>query len=406
MTTIEQQDAAELRARMVAGIDELGLGYLRLARVGEAMLTVERHRFVPHVSLADAYADRAVTTKPGQPGQQPQSCASQPSIVAMMLDQLDPKPGGRILEIGAGTGYNAALLAELVKPAGHVVTIDVTPEVTAGARAALDATGYDRVHVVTGDGAEGVPESAPYDGIIVTVGPWDLPPAWTAQLVEGGRLVVPLKFRGNSRGIVFVKDGQILRATSSRLCGFIPMTGPKQDGERRGQLDTEGEITLTWDLDQQIDTAELAGVLDRPAGVIWTGTVMRYASPFDGLWLRLAADEPRACRLTVGNGATAVIEAPVIPARTPAVVGTGSLAYLVQREIAADVDGTRRFELGAAAYGSTDPAERLRTHIQAWDADRDAHPTIYAYPADTPTEDLPCGGLIDKPSNRLVISYS
>jgi protein-L-isoaspartate(D-aspartate) O-methyltransferase len=112
----------------------------------------------------------------------------------MMLGQLDPQPGDRVLEIGAGTGYNAALLAELVSDTGSVTTVDIHPDVTDHARHALAETGYDRVRVVTGDGALGEPDHAPYDKIIVTVGPWDLPPAWFDQLAPGGTLVVPLHF--------------------------------------------------------------------------------------------------------------------------------------------------------------------------------------------------------------------
>ena len=104
-----------------------------------------------------------------------------------MLGQLDAQPGDRVLEIGAGTGYNAALLAEHVGPDGIVTTIDIHPDVTAQARHAHDETGYSRVHVVTGDGALGDPGHAPYGKIIVTVGPWDLPPAWFDQLAPGGR---------------------------------------------------------------------------------------------------------------------------------------------------------------------------------------------------------------------------
>ncbi|MGH3885395.1 MAG: methyltransferase domain-containing protein [Pseudonocardiaceae bacterium] len=103
-------------------------------------------------------------------------------------------PGHRVLEIGAGTGYNAALLAHLVGPAGKVTTVDIDSKVVRGARECLAAAGYRGVSVVCGDGEFGYSDHAPYDRIVVTAGAWDLPPAWVDQLAAGGRLVVPLRF--------------------------------------------------------------------------------------------------------------------------------------------------------------------------------------------------------------------
>src|SRR3981081_4333279 len=165
-----------LRARMVDTIATNG--HARSGPVRKAMLTVARHLFLPAATVEEAYADQAVTTKPGMNGGRPLSCASQPTIVAMMLEQLDVRPGHRVLEIGAGTGYNAALLAELVGETGEVTTVDIYEDVTAQARQALDANGYGRVHVITGDGALGAPDRAPYDRITVTVGTWARPTAW------------------------------------------------------------------------------------------------------------------------------------------------------------------------------------------------------------------------------------
>lgn len=188
----------------------------------------------------------------------------------MMLGQLDARPGDRVLEIGAGTGYNAALLAELVGETGQVTTIDIDPEVTARARQALDATGCGRVQVITGDGALGDPDRAPYDGIIVTVGPWDLPPAWQDQLAPGGRLVVPLHWRGQARSVAFTHEQGFLRASDSQLCGFIPMLGDGQDGERTGHIATD--VALYWDTDQPIDPTILQGVLAQPRTAAQAGT--------------------------------------------------------------------------------------------------------------------------------------
>src|SRR6201996_420036 len=120
------------------------------------------------------------------PDAQPTSSSSQPTIMAVMLDQLGLEPGHRVLEIGAGTGYNAALMKYLVGPSGTVVTVDLNEDVARDAAAHLAAAGYPEVAVVAADGAAGFPASAPYDRVIATVGVSDLAPAWLDQLGPGG----------------------------------------------------------------------------------------------------------------------------------------------------------------------------------------------------------------------------
>src|SRR5207253_1765350 len=118
-------------------------------------------------------------------------------------------------------------------------------DVTASTRRALDRIGYPNVRVVTADGALGYSAGAPYDRIIVTVGAWDLPPAWWAQLAPAGRLVVPLRWRGQTRSIAFIHTNGQMWSQSVRLCGFVPMVG--QEGERSGHTDASGQVALYWD---------------------------------------------------------------------------------------------------------------------------------------------------------------
>ncbi len=276
----------KLRARTV---DAIVAACPTSARVEAVMRAVARHRFVPDAPVEQAYANTAVITKRA-PGGTDLSCASLPSLVVAMLDNLDVQPGHRILEIGAGTGYNAALLAHLTGPTGHVTTVDIDPEVTDQARRALDATGYDSVEVITRDGVRGVPEHAPYDRLIVTVGAWDTPTTWWDQLVPGGRLVVPLRWRGQTRAVVFVRDEQCWRSDWVELCGFVPMIG--HDGEHTGALHADEQVSLYWDDDQPIHPEALFGVLDQPATTVWPGATVGPNESFDGVWLRLTATEP------------------------------------------------------------------------------------------------------------------
>ncbi len=390
-----------LRTRMVDHIQ--AAGHAKSQPVEDALRTIPRHQFVPDASLEDAYADIAVITKRAPDGAA-LSCASVPTIVALMLDQLDAHPGDRILEIGAGTGYNAALLAHLTGPAGHVTTIDIDPDVTTHARQALDDTGNTDVDVITRDGALGALEQAPYDRIIVTVGAWDLPPAWWDQLGRHGRLVVPLRWRGQTRSIAFIRDGDRLRSDSIELCGFVPMLG--QDGERSGAIDPDGHVTLHWDIDQSVDIEALHGVLNRDQTAAWSGVTLAANESFDGLWLHLTATEPSTCRIAAAPAAVAAdLCTPAIPTRTPALVAGDSLAYLATRG-QEEGGAERRWELGAIAHGPTGPAlaERLVDEIQAWTQHRAEQPTVTVYPAAAAADEPHGRGTIAKQSSRLVVS--
>jgi protein-L-isoaspartate(D-aspartate) O-methyltransferase len=207
-------------------------GTVRTGRVEAALRTVPREKFVPAVPVEKAYADEPVYTKNDGDGASI-SAASQPTIVAMMLEQLQVEPGQRVLEVGAGTGYNAGLLAHLVGDTGQVTTIDVDDDIVDGARSGLEAAGIENVRVVLGDGALGYADGAPYDRIIATVGAWGLPPAWLEQLDPQGRLVVPLRLRGSvSRSIIFERAGGSWRSIDSAVCTFMPLRG-MQHRQRR-----------------------------------------------------------------------------------------------------------------------------------------------------------------------------
>jgi protein-L-isoaspartate(D-aspartate) O-methyltransferase len=198
-------------------------GVLVTPMVESAMNRVPRHRFIPEVDVASAYLDRAVVVKHGQDGAAISS-ASQPAMVAIMLERLSLSPGQRVLEIGTGTGYNAALLAAIVGPQGQVVSIELEPDLARRARTILTELATGPVEVVLGDGVEGFARRGPYDRVIVTTGAPEIASAWRDQLAEGGRLVVPLVGeRGAGTVVDFQKiDGLLVRG-SETPCGFLPM---------------------------------------------------------------------------------------------------------------------------------------------------------------------------------------
>jgi protein-L-isoaspartate(D-aspartate) O-methyltransferase len=198
-------------------------GAITSRAVEAAMRAVPRHLFLTEVPVERAYADRAVTIKYDHNGA-PISSASQPAMVAQMLEQLEVGAGDRVLEIGTATGYNAALLAHLAGPSGQVVTVEIEEDLAERASSSLIEAGYRQVQVVRGDGRVGFPEGAPYDRIIVTAGARQVAPAWIEQLAEGGRIVVPLvNPDGDGISVMFEMVNGELEAGNGRPCGFVPL---------------------------------------------------------------------------------------------------------------------------------------------------------------------------------------
>ena len=189
-------------------------------RVLEAVRRVPRHLFVPLAHRHRAYEDRPLPIGKKQ-------TISQPYIVAVMTELVDPQPGDRLLEVGTGSGYQAAVLAELV---AKVYTIEIIPELAERARVTLSKLGYENVVVITGDGYKGLPEQAPFDGIVVTAAPDEIPETLIEQLAVGGRLVIPV---GGWFQRLKVVERTEEGVTTESLFGvrFVPMTKGKDPGE-------------------------------------------------------------------------------------------------------------------------------------------------------------------------------
>jgi protein-L-isoaspartate(D-aspartate) O-methyltransferase len=198
--------ATTIQARGVSNADVL-----------RAMRTVPRHNFVTPDMVWQAYADHPLPIGFGQ-------TISQPYIVAWMTEQLELKPGEKVLEIGTGSGYQAAVLAEL--GGLEVYSVEIVPELAQRAADRLARLGYSQVKVKQGDGYYGWPEYAPYDAIIITAAPDHLPAPLAAQLKEGGRLVIPIGPAGSFQDLwKFVNEGGNLKAFNLGGVIFVPFTG-------------------------------------------------------------------------------------------------------------------------------------------------------------------------------------
>ena len=392
---LQRELLAEVRDRGGAATDS----------VAEALLAVPRHVFVPEVPLEKAYRDEAIVTQRDADGV-PISSSSQPTIMALMLDQLGLAPGQRVLEIGAGTGYNAALLARLVGPAGVVVSVEIDPEAVERARASLAVAGYPDVTVVCADGVNGHAAAAPYDRIIATVGVWDLAPAWLDQLAPGGRVVVPLDLRGAQVSVALEREDGHWVSLSLVPCGFMRLRGAFAGPEQIRVLDREAGLALAMPDDREMDRDGVRAALTGPSVIHSTGVVGSGVETFGGLGLWLAVTQPRSCVLSDEDRGSAALEGPLLQAQgfrvTWGILNDASIAVLRRRAVAA-----ASFELDAHGYGPDGDrlAADLVTHIGAWAAA--GRPTteglrVTAYPRSTP--DLDGGIVIEKVHTRLVIS--
>ncbi|MEQ8203918.1 MAG: protein-L-isoaspartate(D-aspartate) O-methyltransferase [Smithellaceae bacterium] len=189
---------------------------IRNPKVLQAMRTVQRHQFVPSELRAVAYGDFPLPIGEGQ-------TISQPYIVALMTEAIQPGPDMKVLEVGTGSGYQAAVLAELCKSVYSIEIVEVL-----GRRAARILSGlYKNIYIKIGDGYKGWPEKAPFDAIIVTCAPTKIPPPLKEQLKEGGRMVIPVGGAWTQQLLVLIKKGGRLEKHEAIDVRFVPMVDPQ-----------------------------------------------------------------------------------------------------------------------------------------------------------------------------------
>ncbi|WP_433892701.1 methyltransferase, FxLD system [Streptomyces sp. CA-111067] len=401
-----ETDPAALREALVNRL--VDGWHLRTPAVTAAFRDTERHLFLPGVDLAAAYAEDAVPIKHDQAGEMI-SCISAPSIVATQLEQLGAEPGHTVLEAGAATGYNAALLGRLVAPGGHVWTLDVDQDLVDRAAKNLTLAGAANVEAVLGDGAAGLPGHAPFDRIQFTVGAGDIPVKILDQLAPGGRLVIPMRIRGSiSRSFAFERDGDTWKTVSCEMCTFIPL--------RKGVCDDvytliphtgAGDVRLETFSEQEVDRDGMRTILDQPQTKVYSGVKLRQGDPLEWLYLYLACVLPNGLSRMPGSR----------PGFTPhfgwgamAALDGDSLAYLTVRE--GDDEQGKFWELGVIGHGSrtAELAERVAAEIRIWEAgwgNQAAKPTFRMAVSDA-RDQLTAADprlLIDKSHSRLVVDW-
>jgi protein-L-isoaspartate(D-aspartate) O-methyltransferase len=389
----------------IAGLHEafveklISMGCIRSPSIEGAFRAVPRNLFLPGVALERVYSDDAILTK--RTDGRVVSSSSQPTIMAIMLEQLHLQPGHRVLEIGTGTGYNAGLMGHLVGDSGLVVTVDIDEDLVESAREHLVSAGLDRVSIVCGDGGLGYADCAPYDRIILTVGAWDIVPAWWKQLKPGGRLLLPLEIKGGvQKSVAFDQVDDHLESDSVKDCGFMTLRGAFAKPQDSFSLGPEPGLSISVDNGVKVDRDEVYMLLSRPGKDLPSGV---HASPpeviFGGLALWLSLREP-GFRVLFAEGQSA--DRGIVPCFmvyrgewrrcwTIGLQGDEGLCVFVrppeQDSFSEQLDGSQTFELFVRSFGSgTELAERLIEQTRAWDAA--GRPSsnglrIRAYPKDT-----------------------
>lgn len=274
-----EQELTEHRSRLVRTL-AASLRGPRGDRLAEAFMAVPRHRFLPRVigvagdvqsgleaavarmspwQAASIYSDDALNLRPLDPCLR--STSSAPGIMWRMIDMLHLDPGARVLEIGCGSGYNAAVMAHLVGLEGHVTSVEVVADVAQDARACLKLEGVRNVDVVAADGTGGHEACAPYDAVIVTAAARDMFPAWLAQLREGGRIVTVLETALGQRLLGMTKRGETLDGAFGVWVAFVPVVGREATYPRLTAA--AREVSARWEGMRQVNarTVPLASLL-------------------------------------------------------------------------------------------------------------------------------------------------
>lgn len=223
---------------------------IKTSAVAAALRSIPRDHFTPWLSLQEAYADRAVINPATSEANI--STVSQPTAVAHFLEAFNLKPGQRVLEIGAGSGYQAALIAHIIGASGHVTTVDIAELLVVKAKQNLQRLGISNVEVVLGDGALGYLPAAPYDRIVATVGLRELPKLWTQQLEPGGKIVFPLHVGGEPQQHVLVslqREGGRFAGPGLAALDMVLLRGPgvsQEETVKRGAAWSGGYAHELW----------------------------------------------------------------------------------------------------------------------------------------------------------------
>lgn len=392
-------------------------GAIQSRAVENAFLAVPRHLFVPGIDPERAYADVVIPIKQNAAGETISS-SSQPAIMAIMLEQLNLRPGQNVLEIGTGTGYNAALMAHIVGRRGQVTSLDIDPDLSENAREHLKAAGVENVKCITADGAAGYPSDAPYDRIILTVSATDISPAWREQLGNRGRLVMPLILGSRQVATALEPVDGVLQSLTLTPCGFMPLRGAFAPANEIVRYEVMPGVEASVNHHIPTDAPQIRQWLTGSYEDISTVLNLNaLAANGSALWMEL--HEPNHIALAaVGEAANSGI-VPYLYGRrdnhctTTGVISEDGLALLMRppgTPLPEKSDWESRFVVHIRRYGDDKAlVQTLVDHLSAWDSLQQPstrNMTIRVFPRNSEYETLPGEVVIPRAWNDFVIRWS
>lgn len=351
-------------------------------QVENAFLSVPRHLFLPGIELENVYSDKPIVTKwKGRKAEIPLSSSTQPAAMAIMLEQLGLKKGISVLEIGAGTGFNAALMAEIVGKKGQVVSVDIDKEICSTAKKNLNSAGYGNVKVVCKDGFSGYKPCAPYDRIIITVGSWDVSLKWFQQLKSGGILVAPLITKFDQMTIAFKKKNNHLDSVSVSGCKFMGFRGKHLRKANIKKLGKKEEVILFGNDKLKLIKNNIYESLNKTGKDIPTGVSVTERELSLGLSPWLEISEPNHCIISTTIEFAKRTKLPTVPNNRNRDFSSAYATLIDDENICLLVRSPNKGKpeligLNVRNFGKNEILEKhLVNRIQQWD--RAGHPNIY-----------------------------
>jgi protein-L-isoaspartate(D-aspartate) O-methyltransferase len=351
-----ETQAYQLNQKLISAIWKEGM--VRAMGVQEAFNAVPRHLFMPDLPLEQVYEDRALPLKYDNSGLLISSC-SQPTMIAIMLDQMRLKTGDNVLEIGSASGYNAALMKHIVGTHGNVTTIELDPELAKFANNNLNRARMSDVKVVNADGAYGYLPRAAYDHIVATVGVWDIPPSWIKQLKDGGVLLAPITVDGMQVSAKFTRqaDGSLL-SVDNRGCAFVYMRGDEGFADIRQQVGSSTLTIVSESAKEAIDTVRLQTLLRADAEIANIEPRLKPQEFWRGLQVYLLMHMPTTAQFVLYTVAEE-LQSFGLQGHGMAIIMAGSAVFVPYTEI------------GVAHYfGGSDAFVLLQNLIDQWIKDQ------------------------------------